>query len=720
MQDAQEGGREGRYAPTAQHSATSDQAYDVPRLEHNGSSDDCARSYPSTSATPIAAPTPESAIPAAMRSARRWLLHRDKRPFYVDGKPRGGTLDSPDDWARLGTYDQALQSLSTGTYSGLGFALGPDGTGNFWQGIDLDDVPANQLATLANELPSYVEMSPSGKGCHAIGYGRHFRALGSNGTGIEAYASGRYFTVTERPIRPFDVTDLADHVEQIITSLHGAPVPSKKVGEPAVAVDARTVSTLRSALAHMRSDDYDLWIRMGHALHELGETGRGLWIEWSQTSEKYNARETTKKWDGFNPQDTGYQAAFAEAQRQGWVNPNSNAARLPPQPVAPPSGRELIDRLQVEYDTDEWVDVPDIVEDLVADEELTLLGGHGGVGKSYLALQIACCVALGVGILGKSVPKARRVMYYSAEDGAKRITRRARRICREHGFDMDQLKRSFLVVDATEQQPLYGETIDQIESDDGKRTYFNKVMGSTADFGILQSMVQVFDPDLLIVDGASDTYDGNEITRRDVRAFIRMMQRVHPARRIGVLMLVHVDRSSARGNVTEDDGYSGSSQWHNAARRRLYLRPEAKTETLWLKVMKNQDGPPAPDIALRRIDGVLMPLVTYDPDAPNRKAARAETVLRLIGEYFERGQNIGTSLAPQATTGVFKSLKDDPAFPKDLDFDETCQIVRDAQRMGALVEEDYEYSRGKFRPRWKLKTTGTPPDEPAGSAQSDS
>lgn len=286
---------------------------------------------------------------------------------------------------------------------------------------------------------------------------------------------------------------------------------------------------------------------------------------------------------------------------------------------------------------------------------------------------------------------------------------------------MDQLKRNLLVVDATEQQPLYGETIDQIESDDGKRTYFNKVMGPTADFECLQSMAKFFDPDLVIVDGASDTYDGNEITRRDVRAFIRMMQRVHPTRRIGVLMLVHVDRSSARGNVTEDDGYSGSSQWHNAARRRLYLRPEAKTETLWLKVMKNQDGPPAPDIALRRIDGVLMPLVTYDPEAPNRKAAQAATVLRLIGEYHERGHSIGTSLAPQATTGVFKTLKGDPAFPKGLDFEGTCQIIRDAQRMGVLVEEDHKYSRAKFRPRWRLKTISTPPDEPvAGSAQSES
>ena len=143
-----------------------------------------------------------------MRAARRWLLwrlihNRDpakksrKVPYYVDGIPRQGTLDGPDDVARLATFEAALGCLQSGGYTGLGFVLGPDGTGNFWQGIDLDDLDAHPgLAELVKELPGYVERSPSGKGVHAIGYGKPFPTLGSNGTGIEAYSAGRFFTVT--------------------------------------------------------------------------------------------------------------------------------------------------------------------------------------------------------------------------------------------------------------------------------------------------------------------------------------------------------------------------------------------------------------------------------------------------------------------------------------------------------------------------------------------
>lgn len=107
------------------------------------------------------------------------------------------------------------------------------------------------------------------------------------------------------------------------------------------------------------------------------------------------------------------------------------------------------------------------------------------------------------------------------------------------------------------------------------------------------------------------------------------------------------------------------------------------------------------------------------------KAERSAAVLKLIDEYTQRGQSISTSLAPQATTGVFSTLKGDPAFPPGLDRETTCQIVRDAQRLGVLVEEDYEYSRGKFKPRWRVKVPGmgadapseTPAEPAAGSAQ---
>lgn len=169
-------------------------------------------------------------IPLLMREAPRWLVwrHEQRRggkptkiPYYVNGKQRGKgiTLDGEQDLAQLATFPEAQRAFDAGDYSGLGFALGPDGTRNYWQGIDLDGINENGLEDLAQALPGYVETSPSGKGAHAIGYGQPFKALGSNGTGIEAYSSKRFFTVTGTNPHG-DLECLAEYVKKDLLPLY--------------------------------------------------------------------------------------------------------------------------------------------------------------------------------------------------------------------------------------------------------------------------------------------------------------------------------------------------------------------------------------------------------------------------------------------------------------------------------------------------------------------
>ncbi len=170
-------------------------------------------------------------IPEAMLKAKRWLVWQSvtkrgrpkpvKIPFYTSGKKRGEKidLDCKEDVEHLATIEEAQAAMKTGKYSGLGFALGSDGTGNIWQGVDLDSIDEHGLQELAQNLPGYVETSPSGNGVHSIGYGRSFKTLGSNGTGVEAYSSKRYFTVTGEYLRG-DLECIAEHVELKLVPIH--------------------------------------------------------------------------------------------------------------------------------------------------------------------------------------------------------------------------------------------------------------------------------------------------------------------------------------------------------------------------------------------------------------------------------------------------------------------------------------------------------------------
>jgi hypothetical protein len=387
----------------------------------------------------------------AMRAAPIWLVWKAivepgkpkarKVPYYVNGTPRSGALDSPQDRAQLVRYDDALITLeqSCGVYAGLAIALGSDGRGGHWQGIDVDDMVAKGVTDIADLWTrgrcaglGYVEMSPSGNGIHLIGYGRPFQSLGSNSSGIEAYAGGRFFTFTERPIvadSQCGTYDLADYVEQALAQRHGAArAESTSTSDAGTAhVDAKTVTELRSALLHMRSDDRDLWVAVGQALKELGDTGRGLWLAWSATSEKFNAKDAAKKWVGFDGHRTGYRAVFKKAQDAGWVNPASKAAQ--PNPVTvdatvPTAGRKLVGRslAGVAMRAIEWLWVGWLPKGYI-----TIFAGETGAGKSTVLADVVARITTGAPWPGeydclntRRVPE--RVLWLGSEDSIEEMT----------------------------------------------------------------------------------------------------------------------------------------------------------------------------------------------------------------------------------------------------------------------------------------------------------
>lgn len=383
-------------------------------------------------------------LPAEMKAARRWLLWRSepnadpakkprKTPYYVNGERRHGALDTPEDVANLTTYDLACAALHA--YTGLGFALGPDGTGACWQGIDLDDLDSHPgLQFVADDLPGYTERSPSGAGVHAIGYGRSFAVLGSNTTGIEAYAHGRYFTVTGESTSNGELTCLAEFVEGRLSPLHSRrPQDTSAPTEgPGTLSGMLAQHDLRSALASMRSDDRDLWVRMGHALKELGDIGRGLWLEWSRTSDKFDPADAARVWESLKGDRTGHQAVFAEAQRQGWANPAAGGRVEPtaPEPVdaskfAPGGFEGAIPRPR-----------PWAYANFLMFQAVTGVAAPPGVGKTTFSFQIGLAYGLDMdlGPWKPAIGGGGRVWLYNGEEPKEELDRRFLAACAEMGL----------------------------------------------------------------------------------------------------------------------------------------------------------------------------------------------------------------------------------------------------------------------------------------------
>jgi hypothetical protein len=280
-------------------------------------------------------------LPSAMRMASRWLVWKSipqpgkkpkKVPFYANGNPRSGPLDCDADYANLVTMDDALKALASGKgYAGLGFAWGKDELGNYWQGIDFDDLPKwKELEGMSFDLPGYVEKSPSGNGYHAIGYGKAFPPISSSKAtdGVEAYCSSRYFTVTGEASRG-DVEDISGYVTNVLIPLTKEKRSAGSSGANSDNFYREDMSNdqyrdLHEALSFLNPDDYNFWINCGIALKRFGNRGFGLWNWWSSRYGKYSQAEIKEKWSTFNPFDEGgihYESILDAAEKAGWINP---------------------------------------------------------------------------------------------------------------------------------------------------------------------------------------------------------------------------------------------------------------------------------------------------------------------------------------------------------------------------------------------------------------
>lgn len=271
----------------------------------------------------------------AMKLAPRWLLRKGKVPYYAENCSLRSTTDTPEDQKRLVTYAEASRFLAIhnetnpGSNYELGFALGPDSSGGHWQGIDLDHVTDKCLLDLKVQLLGYVELSPSGEGVHSIGYGDRFETLGSNTSGIEAYAEGRYFTFTGNLLCDGPLVDLATLVRELLVPRHSSSsqrqrwdVDSDETGSRTASKEATSqeLSDLREALVSLNSDDRHLYVSgVGMALKTLpDDKGKEIWLEWSKRSHKFDSSVAEKDWASFKPTSTHWRYVFTLARKAGW------------------------------------------------------------------------------------------------------------------------------------------------------------------------------------------------------------------------------------------------------------------------------------------------------------------------------------------------------------------------------------------------------------------
>jgi energy-coupling factor transporter ATP-binding protein EcfA2 len=662
-------------------------------------------------------------IPDVLKGRKGWLLYTspimqkndgsikvNKVPHYANKQKRSGVQGNPADLNRLATFDDVWETfMQDESFAGVGFATLPDFGIVAYDGDKCVEIVDNHVRfknPLTKDLirGTYAEISPSGSGVRALFCGQA-PSLKNNQDGHELFGQSGFVTITGDQFSECnDMQPLSDEQRGVLvkhcTSIKPGPKPAPQAKSPTVPVAEYPVVTrvnqkilddLKSALKFMPSDDRPLWINMLHALKPLGQAGYELAQEWSAKSTLYDAEDFDRVWDSCKPTQTGYKAIFAEAQRQGWENPASASGGAT-------DSNETIDlgEYVIEFEAPvEDEEMPHIIEPWLPEGEVTLLSGHGGSGKSYVALLLAILIALGRPF-GSMPTKQVPVVFFSAEDSAVVLRRRLKRICRTIGVQVKDLRGKLFLLDISNLDPaLYREP----------HKYLQDAVTQTALLDKLSEFVDSVKAGQIFIDNASDAYDGNEIVRAAVRTFIRSLrQRIAQPNR-NVMLLAHVNKLSSSGQDKSGEDYSGSTAWHNSVRSRLSIIPN-KTE-FEIRHMKSNYAQLAEPVKFEWCEGVPMLKGSFtnpDREATERLVQAAElerseedkiALVSIIQTFDRRKEIVTTSMNGSFT--VFKLLKGDPTFPKVLDSDRCNRLLRELQDEGRIYRAKVKDVQRKWK-----------------------
>lgn len=377
--------------------------------------------------------------PTAIRDLPGWVCWRfedhlgDKKPrkmpYYASGAKRSGEQGSAQDVANLVTFEAARAAAVRRGFDGVGFA-----TLEQWGvvAVDVDNcVTGGEIHPDIEPLicQTYSEFSPSGQGVRLF-----FRGNLGNGKdltgpyGLEFFSTKGYVTFTGNSLPGCELLGLENTVAPVpreLMDLHRARFTRDSVPESTNPIGL-TTAQIEQCLAALPLDlHYNDWMRVGMAIHcETGGKGFELWEAWTAQSPKYGGRRyDQERWrslgKGSGLQVTGASlVSLANKYGAGIVlNGPASAEEFDVLvEAASEPASEVVQKFPVipaaEFSSGEppqW-----IVKHVLPAAELVVLYGASGSGKSFLALDIAGCIARGVPWRGKRVRQG-RVVYIAAE-----------------------------------------------------------------------------------------------------------------------------------------------------------------------------------------------------------------------------------------------------------------------------------------------------------------
>ena len=261
----------------------------------------------------------------------------------------------------------------------------------------------------------------------------------------------------------------------------------------------------------------------------------------------------------------------------------------------------------------------------------TMFTGDGGVGKSWLTLQVVCQIACGFknAFLDPEFPlpseaddsiEPKHIVFATYEDEPAEIKRRLQALASGMNWileSLDTIKQHLHIVDMRGIGSVWGPGMGKHIANTGDLLFAGEA---------IRTICEERNAKLLVMDPLSGAFGGNENDRTAVYDFVSSFRGWGDAAKCAMLVIGHLPKG-AEGRAS---GFSGSTAWEASARSMWMLKKDGEGEGAHyvLSHTKSNYAQRENDIYLRRIRYGLW-----------QKADSLEDAIENYQEYINQNEN---------------------------------------------------------------------------------
>jgi RecA-family ATPase len=275
--------------------------------------------------------------------------------------------------------------------------------------------------------------------------------------------------------------------------------------------------------------------------------------------------------------------------------------------------------------------------------QTTLFSGEGGAGKSDIELHQCIAHVLGRDWL-QTLPELGPAIFVECEDDERELRRRAACVLRHYQATFAEVVKS-------------GLHMISFAGRDAVLAMLSGKIEPTPIYKELLERVGDIKPKMIVIASSANVYAGSESDRGQVQQFVGLTTRLALAANGAVVLVSH---PSITG-INSDTGLSGTTQWHNAVRARMYMKsinPEPgeqpDTDLREIVFKKSNYGPISTSIVVRYQNGLFLPVAGVTSlDKLAHEQTAEQMFLDMLKRFTGANRNVSDRKSPAYAPALF-------------------------------------------------------------------